>query len=191
MSVGRQTCSGLGATRAGDPAGGEPPGETPSRAPRRSETLDEHGFGLILGSHPRQGIEAECARRGKDEVVQGCVHLILGQDVDPALLMVLGGPGATKFLDGNSHEDGYWLRVWGARGLLWTWDDTAVVAIDVALHDQAWRVREMALKVVRRHLLEDLRQAASLLRNDPVPRVRQAADRATVVLRRRRLTSRA
>lgn len=104
------------------------------------------GSGSLWDLTPRESIEAECVRRGKDEVLRACVDLILGQDVDPALFAALGGPGATKFLDGNPHDDRYWLRVWGTRGLLWAWDDTAMSAIDVALHDEAWRVREMALK---------------------------------------------
>lgn len=68
--------------------------------------------------------------------------------------MALGGPGAAKFPDGEPHGDSYWLRVWGARGLLWAWDDLAGDAIDVALRDEAWRVREMALKVVARRSSE-------------------------------------
>lgn len=140
------------------------------------------GSDSLWGLTPRESIEAECVRRGKDEVLQACVDLILGQDVDPALLVALGGPGATKFLDDNPHDDRHWLRVWGTRGLLWAWDDTAMSAIDVALHDEAWRVREMALKVVARHLLGDALPAASLLRDDPVQRVRKAANRAIVVL---------
>lgn len=31
----------------------------------------------------------------------------------------------------------------------------AIRSVEAALHDDAWRVREMALKVVARHRLED------------------------------------
>jgi len=65
----------------------------------------------------------------------------------------------------------YWLRVWGARGLLWAWDDAAAPATIAALDDDAWRVREMAAKVVGRHLVDDAIPALEQLRDDPVPRV--------------------
>ncbi|MGI8615106.1 MAG: hypothetical protein ACR2KL_14395 [Nocardioidaceae bacterium] len=134
------------------------------------------------GLTPRQSIERECGDRGRPAVIDGCVRLILGKQTDPDLLMALGGPGAAKFLDGGQHVDTYWLRVWGARGLLWAWDDSALAAIRAALDDDAWRVREMAVKVVARHLLGDALSKAAELRDDPVPRVRTAAARAVAVL---------
>jgi hypothetical protein len=76
----------------------------------------------------------------------------------------------------------YWLRVWGTRGLLWAWDGNAVDALHGALSDPAWRVREMAAKVVARHLVGDLLSAVAELRDDPVPRVQAAASRAVAVL---------
>ncbi len=111
----------------------------------------------------------------------GCVLLISREDVDPALLVALAGPAAAAhFLDGQPRDDVYWLRVWGARGLLWAWEDTAFDAVILALQDEAWRVREMAAKVVARHLVDDALPAVDALRNDPVPRVRAAAARAVV-----------
>jgi len=65
---------------------------------------------------------------------------------------------------------------------LWAWDDSALDAVSVALSDQAWRVREMAAKVVARHLLGDALPAVAELRDDPVPRVRAAANRAVARL---------
>jgi len=131
---------------------------------------------------PQQSIEAECARRGRREVIDGCARLVLGEPVDASLIRALGGPAADKFFDGADHEDLYWFRVWGARGLLWVWEDSAMHAISAALDDEAWRVREMGLKVIARHLLGDALDAAAALRDDPVPRVRAAARRAVVLL---------
>jgi hypothetical protein len=140
----------------------------------------------VTGSHwgltPRQSIEAECARRGHAAVVAGCVGLVVGDDVDPDLVVALAGPGADKFLDGRPHDDTYWLRVWGARGLLWAWDGSALGAVRRALGDDAWRVREMAAKVVARHLVGDVLAEVAALRDDPVPRVRAAATRAVAAL---------
>ena len=141
---------------------------------------------MAPGSHwgvtPRQSIERECARRGKDAVVAGCARLIAGGDADPALLMALAGPAADAFLDGGPREDLYWLRVWGTRGLLWAWDESALDALTRALTDEHWRVREMAAKVVARHVVGDALPAVAALRDDPVQRVRTAAGRAVAAL---------
>jgi hypothetical protein len=127
---------------------------------------------------PQQSIERECTRRGKDEVVDGCRRLVRQEAVDPQLVRALGGPGADKFFDGRPHADTYWLRVWGLRGLLWAWDDTAMREVRLALGDDAWRVREMAFKVISHHLLGDFTADAAAGREDEVPRVRQAAHQA-------------
>jgi hypothetical protein len=140
------------------------------------------------GLTPRQSIEAECVRRGSPAVVAGCVELVGGGDADPALVRALGGPGADAFIDGSTRADLYWLRGWGARGLLWALDgdsagSSAVVgAVRRALGDEHWRVREMALKVVARHELGDVMPAVVGLRDDPVPRVRSAAARTVTIL---------
>jgi hypothetical protein len=131
---------------------------------------------------PQQSIERECALRGRADVVAGCRALVRGEQADPDLLLVLGGPAAGKFLDGGVHDDKYWLRVWGARGLLWVWDDAATPEVLLALGDDAWRVREMALKVIARQRVGDLVSEVAAARNDPVARVRQAADRALTLL---------
>ena len=133
---------------------------------------------------PQQSIEAECARRGRKAVVAGCGRLVAGDYSDTGLIMALGGPGAAKFFDGRPHADRYWLRVWGIRGLLWAWDGSAADAVTAALRDESWRVREMAAKVVARHLLGEALPVVAELREDPVPRVRAAAGRAVTRLTR-------
>lgn len=129
------------------------------------------------GKTPRRSIEEECARRGRPAVVAGCVALLSGRDADPELVTALGGPPARRVLTQSAGPD-YWLRVWAARGLLWAWDDTAVAALTLALTDEHWRVREMALKVVARHRVDEALEPAAELQRDPVPRVRAAAGRA-------------
>ncbi|HEX3005215.1 MAG TPA: hypothetical protein VHO27_13465, partial [Angustibacter sp.] len=61
------------------------------------------------GLTPRESIDAQCRRRGRAAVVAGCRDLLAGRPADPELLLALGGPGATKFLDGAEHDDTYWL----------------------------------------------------------------------------------
>jgi HEAT repeat protein len=131
---------------------------------------------------PRERIEAESARRGRRALVAGCLDLLRGSMDDPELVRCLGGRGAAKFLDGGQHDDTYWLRVWALRGLLWSWDVSAAGPVRDALGDESWRVREMAAKVVARHLVAAAFTAVAELRDDPVPRVRAAAHRALVRL---------
>ena len=128
---------------------------------------------------PRQSIAAECQRRGAPAVVSGCIDLLEARDVDDALIMALGGETARYVLSGGEGgRQGHWPRVWGARGLLYVWEDRATPAIVRATTDDAWRVREMAAKVIARHQVDDALEAVTGLRADQVPRVRSAADRA-------------
>jgi hypothetical protein len=132
---------------------------------------------------PKQSIELECARRGRAEVVAGCIRLLRCQDVDDELVIALGGPMAQGLLDaGLPQVHRYWLRVWGARGLLHVYGDEAEASVIAALADQHWRVREMAAKVVARHQVGAALTAVAELRGDPVARVRVTAGRATMVL---------
>jgi HEAT repeats len=130
------------------------------------------------GKTPRESIEQECERRGKDAVVAGCIELLGGGESDAELILALGGPPARWVVTGEPSGPPYWLRVWATRGLLLAWDDAALQSIEVALNDDAWRVREMALKVVARHRLEDTVLTVVELQEDPAARVRAAASRA-------------
>jgi HEAT repeat protein len=66
--------------------------------------------------------------------------------------------------------------------LLHQWDPAATAAITGATHDEAWRVREMAAKVIASHRVGDALNAVAALRSDPVERVRAAAARAVTLL---------
>lgn len=132
------------------------------------------------GMTPRESIEQECARRGKDAVVAGCIELIGGGEGDAELILALGGPPARWVITDGSSGPPYWSRVWAARGLLWAWDDVAFPALETALRDDAWRVREMALKVVARHRLDEALLTVVELQEDPAARVRAAASRAVM-----------
>jgi HEAT repeats len=144
---------------------------------------------------PGQRIAAECASRGGAALIAGCVALLSSRpdDVDDRLITALGGVAARHVLDGGEGgRSGYWPRVWAARGLLHAWDDrapetdaatdAATAALIGAMGDHAWRVREMAAKVVARHRLGGALDAVASLRDDPVPRVRAAAKHAVVLL---------
>lgn len=130
---------------------------------------------------PRQRIEAERTRRGRAPFAAACARLLQGDDTDTALILVLGGPTAPWALSAGPDQR-YWVRVWAARGLLWSWHDNAYPALLAALQDPAWRVREMSAKVVARHLLGDALSLVDALRADAIPRVRTAATRAVTRL---------
>jgi hypothetical protein len=131
------------------------------------------------GITPKQSIEAECNRRGRASLIAGCVDLLEGRLVDDDLLFALAGPPALTVLDGGAGgRHGYWPRVWAARGLLHAWDDSATRAIVQGASDDSWRVREMVAKVVAAHGVDRAVPVVATLLNDPVLRVRRAAERA-------------
>ncbi len=134
------------------------------------------------GMTPAERAAAEVEARGKDRFVDGCTALLERRpsDVDDELVAALGGDHGVNVLAGaEGGKEGYWPRVWAARGLLHVWDVRATAAIIGALADEAWRVRETAAKVVARHVVGDaLQAAAGLASGDDNPRVRRAASRA-------------
>ena len=117
-------------------------------------------------------------RHGCDRVVEACVDLLAGREVEGHLVFALGGPPARWAVAGGAPGPDYWLRVWALRGLLWLWDDVATHAVLSALADDAWRVREMAAKVAARHQIDEALEVLVMLREDPVARVRAEAARA-------------
>ena len=132
---------------------------------------------------PRESVERECGHRGEPEVVARCVALLRGGDADLEFARAIGGPAADSVLGPHPRRDQrYFLRVWAARALLYAWDDAAADAVVTALADEAWRVREMAAKVVARRRLGAVLPTVAALQQDPVPRVRAAAARALAVL---------
>jgi hypothetical protein len=137
----------------------------------------------VWGITPRDSVTSECRLRGTASVVSGCVDLLVGGNADDALLRALGGPHAELVMQGrDGGRQGYWPRVWAARGLLYAWDPAAATAVIAATADTAWRVREMAAKVIAYQCLGDALDAVARLRSDPVERVRVAAERAVRTL---------
>jgi hypothetical protein len=134
---------------------------------------------------PRLRITAERDKRGAGPLTAGCVALLEDRPdaVSDALIIALGGESAVYILDGGAGgRNGYWPRVWAARGLLHAWDPAATAAIIGAASDEAWRVREMAAKVIAGHRVGDAFDAVAARRTDPVERVRAAAARAVTIL---------
>lgn len=120
-------------------------------------------------------IAAAVATWGDDEVVKRSVALVAGFNAGDEFLLVVGGKHAQGLLNGAPPL--YWPELWGTRALLYVWNDSAVAAVTAALANQAWRVREMAVRVAATRGLPVVEQLTALL-TDEVPRVRAAAARA-------------
>lgn len=117
------------------------------------------------------------ARVGELAAVDACVDLLEGADpvgYADVLPHLAGRPGASYFVGGWRD---YWPRIWGARGLLYVWDDAATDAVLAGLGDAAWRVAEMCLKVSALRELPAGDDAVRLSGHE-LPRVRAAALRA-------------
>ena len=95
----------------------------------------------------------------------------------PETVLFLGGHAGEVVLAGGRGWPSYWAKVWGARGLLYVWDEAAAPAVLDGLRDEAWRVAEMCLKVSTRRLLPCGDDAVRLAGHE-LPRVRAAAMRA-------------
>ena len=123
---------------------------------------------------------------GERAVVDVCVDLMTGapreQHVDelPYLTGHAWEPG-DAVLDGSSWKD-YWLRTWGARGLLYVWHESAAAAVVAGLGDEDWRPAEMCLKVATRRAVGGAGDGAAALAAHELPRVRAQAMRTLAVV---------
>lgn len=120
-------------------------------------------------------IAAAVEEQGEATVVARALSLMAGNYEGEEFLLIVGGEHAQGILDGAPPL--YWPELWGARALLYVWDDTAAGAVITALGNPAWRVREMAARVVVARDLPARSELAALL-VDETPRVRIAAARA-------------
>ena len=115
---------------------------------------------LIVGLAERIGVPA---------FVAVCTDLMGGADREEYVeeLRSLTGhdwhPGDGVFDRDVWHD--YWVRTWGARGLLHVWDDSATSAVVAGLADEHWRPAEMCLKVTARHDVAGAGDAAAVARH--------------------------
>lgn len=125
---------------------------------------------------------------GLHAVVDTCLALLEGDEdyeMLPVPLGYLGGGHAVAQLrrgDLARRGQDYWPRVWAARGLRYAWLDYAEPPLVGALRDPAWRVQEMAAKVVAQRELGSASGLLTPLVDSRVVRVRAAAIRALGVV---------
>jgi hypothetical protein len=89
----------------------------------------------------------------------------------------LGGTASQTLLPDSSWKP-YWVRVWGARGLLYVWDESCVDSVVEGLRDEHWRVAEMCVKVCARREIGTGGPGVAALAGHELPRVRSAVARA-------------
>ncbi len=123
---------------------------------------------------------------GRRRFVEVCVDLLEGAERTayvPELRYLTGHswePG-DPVLDDTVWKD-YWLRTWGARGLLHGWHDSATPAVVAGLGDDHYRPAEMCLKVSAKHDVAGAGPGAAALTRHQLPRVRAHAVRALGVV---------
>ena len=122
------------------------------------------------------------ARLGVPRFVAVCTDLLGGAERESYVEELRGLTGhdwqpGDGVLDHEVWHD-YWVRTWGARGLLHVWDDNATDAIVAGLADEHWRPAEMCLKVAARHEVAGTGDGAVALADHDLPRVRAQAMRA-------------
>ncbi len=120
-------------------------------------------------------LAAAVERYGEANVVERALSLLAGNYEGEDFLLFVGGEHAQGILDGAPVL--YWPELWGARALLYVWDESAGPAIIETLSNPAWRVREMGARVAAARELPAASALSGLL-GDQVPRVRAAAARA-------------
>lgn len=132
---------------------------------------------LIAGLAERVGVPA---------FVAVCTDLMAGAERE-AYVEELRGLTGHDWLPGDGVFDravwaDYWVRTWGARGLLHVWDDSATSAVVAGLGDEHWRPAEMCLKVAASHDVAGAGDGAAALLGHELPRVRAQALRALAVV---------
>jgi hypothetical protein len=129
---------------------------------------------IPLDASPAARIAAAIDVFGEAVVAERAAGLLAGSNEGEEFLLWVGGQHAQGILDGAPAL--YWPEVWGARALLFAWDDTATDTVEKGLSNQAWRVREMCCRVAIERALA-VQDAVAPLLEDSVARVRAGAAR--------------
>ncbi|GAA1001485.1 HEAT repeat domain-containing protein [Subtercola frigoramans] len=124
-------------------------------------------------------LDAQVKLDGESRVASRASSILRGGYEGEDFLRVVGGPHAEGILTGAPAL--YWPELWGARALLYVWDDSAAPAVLAALTNQSWRVREMAARVCATRSLGTPDDFARLT-TDEHARVRSAAARAIAAI---------
>src|ERR1700733_7882702 len=117
-----------------------------------------------LDASPGDRIALAVERLGGRGVADRAAALLSGTNEGEEFLLWVGGQHAKGILDGAPAL--YWPEVWGARTLLYAWDEPAARVVKTSMHNQAWRVREMCCRVVAARDLPFGAELVSLLADE-------------------------
>ncbi|MCM6764280.1 HEAT repeat domain-containing protein [Rathayibacter sp. ZW T2_19] len=134
---------------------------------------------VILTDPLEERLRAQVAREGERTVALRSAALLTGGYEGESFLLVVGGEHADGVLKGAPSL--YWPELWGARALLYVWDDEAADAVVAGLANSSWRVREMCARVCTERVLGGQKKLARLT-TDEHPRVRSAGARALLAV---------
>jgi HEAT repeats len=128
---------------------------------------------------PAELVAAAVRECGERELVLRCAALLRtgSWDDDPALLPAIANSQGAELIAGRWGPP-YWARVWAMRTFLYAWDPTAISVVVAAITDEAWRVRELAGKVIAKREVGEAADGVAALLTDEIPRVRAAAAHA-------------
>lgn len=132
---------------------------------------------VTLTDSLEERLSAQVAREGERTVALRSAALLKGGYEGESFLLTVGGEHAAGVLKGAPSL--YWPELWGARALLYVWDDEAADAVTAGLANASWRVREMCARVCAERVLGGQKKLARLT-TDEYPRVRSAGARALV-----------
>ncbi len=154
-------------------------------------------FRCFCLGHPRRMTERSGAKRptpretwatlarevGEPEAARRCAALLEASEPGEVAdtLQWLGGAAADALRAGSPWKP-FWVRVWGARGLLYVWDVSCIPSVVHGLADEHWRVAEMCVKVCARREIGAAGPAVALLADHEPPRVRSAVARALGII---------
>ena len=148
--------------------------------PPRNDGVVTDDLDLPLDAQPSVLIGLAVERWGPRGLMDRCVRLYREMDWggEPELMSFLAGRAGPRWVELGFGTQGYFVRTWALRAMLYAWHESAATTVIGALEDEHWRPREMALKVIAKRLVDNEVDAVARLRDDPVPRVRAAARRA-------------
>ena len=118
-------------------------------------------------------------REGEVRVARRAASLLAGRYEGEEFLLIVGGPHAEGIVHGAPAL--YWPEVWGARALLYVWNEAATASVIAGLGNPAWRVREMCARVSAARGIGSSKELARLT-TDANARVRAAAARAVAAV---------
>ena len=133
--------------------------------------------GQAARATPRETWDRVARQIGEVEAARRCADMLVAHD--PAQVRdTLELIGAAEKMFGHRPWKPYWVRSWGARGLLYVWSDDCTSAVVQGLSDEHWRPAEMCVKVSARREIGEAGPGIAALAGHDLPRMRQTVARA-------------